>query len=115
MAPTSPLTLDSPVPPRITDSAERELRLAATVANALWALRNRRRRDVLLSASVQAWDVDSARRCVRAYAGQGFDGVAIGGMVPRVADMDLVEAIIRVVRMEIGPDLPLHVFGLEVE
>lgn len=105
-------TLDFPVPPRITDPDERELRLTATVANALWALRNRRRRDMLLFASVQAWDVDSARRCVRAYAAQGFDGLAIGGLVPRVADMDLVETIIRTVRTEMGPDLPLHVFGL---
>ncbi len=41
----------------------------------------------------------------------GFDGIAIGGLVPRARDTDLVHAIIGAVREEI-PELPLHCFGL---
>ena len=41
----------------------------------------------------------------------GFDGIAIGGLVPRVKDIELVFEIVSVVR-EIAPSQPLHVFGL---
>ena len=47
----------------------------------------------------------------RTYAGCGFDGVAIGGLVPRARDTELVLDMVRAVREEIG-ELPLHVFGL---
>jgi helicase len=60
---------------------------------------------------VQAWDVPSARGCARAYARAGFDGVALGGMVPRAQDAEAVLSIVETVRVEVG-DLPLHVFGL---
>src|SRR5438132_1502016 len=60
---------------------------------------------------VQAWDVESARECARQYRNAGFDGVAVGGLVPRVRDLGAVLAIIEAVRGEIN-DLPLHVFGL---
>ncbi|MBN2196877.1 MAG: tRNA-guanine transglycosylase [Polyangiaceae bacterium] len=103
-------TLDFPVPPG-TEPDEAERRLGLTVANALWAVRNRRRPDLRLYACVQAWDAESARRCARSYAGQGFDGVAIGGLVPRARDLDVVLEIVDAVRSEL-PDLPIHVFGL---
>jgi helicase len=103
-------TLDFPVPPGM-GLAEGRRRQELTVANAHWALANRRRRDLPLVACVQAWDVSSARDCARSYAGAGFDGVALGGMVPRAHDLGGVLAIVDCVRREIG-DLPLHVFGL---
>ncbi len=96
---------------QITEADEAERRLKLTIANALWAARNRRRSDLRLYACVQAWDAESAGRCARAYAGMGFDGVAIGGLVPRAKDIDEVLAIVDSVRREL-PDLPLHVFGL---
>src|SRR5947209_7996459 len=57
-------TLDFPVPPG-TGLAEARRRQELTVANAHWALANRRRRDLPLFACVQAWDVSSARECAR--------------------------------------------------
>lgn len=103
-------TLDFPIPPDLNSTEARD-RQRRTIANAEWALANRRRRDLPLFACVQAWNAASARACARAYAGAGFDGVAIGGLVPRARDTELVLAITRAVREEIG-DLPLHVFGL---
>lgn len=103
-------TLDFPIPPQM-DQAEARQRQALTIANAHWALANRRRKDLPLFACIQAWDAASARECARAYKGAAFDGIAIGGLVPRVQDLQAVLAIIEAVRNEIS-DLPLHVFGL---
>jgi tRNA-guanine family transglycosylase len=103
-------TLDFPIPPGL-DLDDAILRQQLTIANAHWALRNRRRKGMCIFACIQGWDVQSIATCARAYADQGFDGVALGGMVPRVRDRDLVLECVRAVRVEI-PDLPLHVFGL---
>jgi len=103
-------TLDFPVPPSM-DPEEGKRRVELTIANARWALQNRRRKDLLLYACVQGWDVDSFRTCAKAYAGLPFDGLAIGGMVPRVSDFKSVLEIVDAVRAE-APNKPLHVFGL---
>lgn len=102
--------LDFPVPPGV-DLNEARRRQRLTIANAQWALANRRRKDLPLFAPVQAWDAESARESAREYRGAGFDGVAVGGLVPRARDLGAVLAIIEAVRGEVG-DLPLHVFGL---
>jgi tRNA-guanine family transglycosylase len=103
-------TLDFPIPPSMGPT-EAKHRHRLTIANALWAYDNRRRKDLLLFACVQGWDVPSFRACARAYAGVGFDGFAVGGLVPRAQSRSTVTRIIEAVRSEIG-DLPLHVFGL---
>lgn len=103
-------TLDFPIPPNLDqDEARRRHRL--TIANALWAVQNRRRKEMPLYACLQAWDAESARLAAKSYVGFGFDGVAIGGLVPRAKDRPLIESIVRAVR-EVIPDLPLHAFGL---
>ncbi len=103
-------SLDFPIPPKMGLS-EAKKRQRLTIANAHWAITNRRRSDLKLFACIQAWDVASARDCARAYAGVPFDGIAIGGLVPRVRDKKLTLGIIEAVRNEVG-DLPLHAFGL---
>lgn len=103
-------TLDFPIPPGLDHKAAL-VRQELTMINAHWALANRRRRDLPLYACVQAWDAASARACAQAYAGAGFEGIAIGGLVPRAQDLALITQIVEAVRQEIG-DLPLHVFGL---
>lgn len=103
-------TLDFPIPPGM-EEIEARRRLHLTVANAHWALANRRRRDLLLFACLQAWDTESARESARACANASFDGYAIGGLVPRCRHRKLVLDIVSAVRNEIG-DRPLHVFGL---
>jgi queuine tRNA-ribosyltransferase-like protein len=103
-------TLDFPIPPGMT-GAERRRRLDLTIANAVWAIENRRRRDLPLYACVQGWDVPSFRRCAQAYAEIPFEGLAIGGLVPRAGDRHLVLRIAAAVRDAV-PDRPLHVFGL---
>lgn len=103
-------TLDFPIPPGM-NLKEARRRQNLTMINAQWALENRRRRDLPLYACVQGWDVDSARHCARSYADSPFDGIAIGGLVPRARDRQLVLGIVEAVRAEID-DRPLHVFGL---
>lgn len=103
-------TLDFPIPPNL-EKEEAELRKRLTIANALWAVENRRRKEMLLYGCIQAWDAASAREVAIAYSKAPFDGVAIGGLVPRSRDRKLLESIIRSVR-EILPDIPLHAFGL---
>ena len=103
-------TLDFPIPPSM-DLSEAQRRTELTVANARWAIENRRRKGMLLYACVQGWDLESYRKCAIAYSGFGFDGVAIGGLVPRVSDIKVVLKIVDAVRAVI-PDKPLHVFGL---
>lgn len=103
-------TLDFPIPPsRATEEGERRLKL--TIANATWALENRRRRDLPLFACIQGWDTESYLRCASHYIDRGFEGLAIGGLVPRVSDRELITTLVKSIR-ELFPDLPLHVFGL---
>ena len=103
-------TLDFPIPPSMSlKDAKKHQKL--TIANAHWAVENRRRRDLPLYACIQAWDAQSARTCAKEYVQCGFEGIAIGGLVPRSRDLELVLAIVEAVREEIG-GLPLHVFGL---
>jgi len=103
-------TLDFPIPPRMPRREARR-RLSLTVANACWAVENRRRKDLLLFACVQGWDVASYTQCAKAYAKHPFDGIAIGGLVPRLHQFDTVLQIIDAVRA-VEPDKPIHVFGI---
>ena len=103
-------TLDFPIPPGM-DTRQAKKRQRLTIANAPWALANRRQKEMLLFACVQAWDAASAKDCAKAYAGAPFDGFAIGGLVPRTCDLSTVLAIVEAVRNEIG-ERPLHVLGL---
>jgi helicase len=103
-------TLDFPIPPGM-NTAEAERRQRLTIANAVWALENRRRQDLLLYASIQAWDAASATECATELAERPFDGFAIGGLVPRARDEELVLEVVKHVR-ERTTSKPLHVFGL---
>ena len=103
-------TLDFPIPPGM-DQAEAERRQRLSIANAIWAIRNRRRKEMCLYACIQSWDEVSAANCARQLADHPFDGFAIGGLVPRAKKWDLVERIISKVLEELD-GRPLHVFGL---
>ena len=103
-------TLDFPIPPSM-ELREARRRNRLTVANARWALANRRRKDMLLFACVQGWDLESYRACAAKYAGLDFDGVAIGGLVPRLSNLEACLQIVDAVRSAV-PGKPLHVFGV---
>ncbi len=103
-------TLDLPISPG-TNAENAHQSVELTIANAYWALANRRRRDLPLFACVQAWDANSARYCAQAYAGASFDGIAIRGLERIAPNLPAVLSIVEAVRKEIG-SLPLHVFGL---
>jgi queuine/archaeosine tRNA-ribosyltransferase len=59
---------------------------------------------------IQAWDEKSAGECA-VLAAHCFSGFAIGGLVQRARDIQLVEGMIEAVQAEIG-NRPLHVFGI---
>ncbi len=108
-------TLDFPIPPTCESTRERNRRFKATVTNAEWALRNNRRVDLHLYASLQCWNTGSAREATQAFStmkhhGRSFSGIAIGGMVPRLRDPDYVRSIVETVRAEWRG--PIHVFGV---
>jgi len=103
-------TLDFIIPPGMSQR-ESKKRMKLTIANALWALQNRRKKDMPLFACIQAWDAESAIEYAKCYKNEGFDGVAIGGLVPRIKDKKLTLNIVKTVRAEL-PDLPIHVFGI---
>lgn len=103
-------TLDFIIPPNMK-KRESIRRMDLTISNAIWALENRRRKEMKLYASIQAWDSDSASDCAKQYASYNFDGVAIGGLVPRAKDEKLIFKIVNAVRKEI-PNKPIHVFGI---
>lgn len=105
-------TLDIPVPPRIEDEAERERRMRLTLANARWAAAAPRREDLVLFGSVQGWDVDSYVHCAQQLQSLGFHHFAIGGMVPRSTDLQLLVQIVSAVRTAVGPRPMVHIFGI---
>lgn len=104
-------TLDFPIPPGTTNR-QSEMRQELTIANAIWAVRNRRRHDLRLYACIQAWDANSAAACAAELARHPFDGLALGGLVPRVKDWELVTEIVEAVLAEVSDCRPLHVFGV---
>jgi helicase len=103
-------TVDFIIPPNC-DPKEAEKRQEWTIKNALWAVRNRTKKDFRLYASIQAWDECATRRIVEQLAPEPFDGFALGGMVPRIKRPDEILAIVRAIRT-IDPERPLHVFGI---
>lgn len=105
--------LDFPVPPSMDDSAERVRRLRLTLANARHALDLPRPGRLTLFGAVQGWDVPSYVACAGELQAMGYRHLAIGGLVPRLGDLDLVERIVRAVRaLQPESDARMHLFGL---
>lgn len=77
----------------------------------MWALQHREPGPFRLVASLQARDVDSARRLTEFLAPHPFDGFALGGMVPRIGQPDTILRIVTAIR-SVDADRPLHVFGI---
>ena len=102
-------TLDFIIPPGL-DVTECIRRQNLTIKNALYAQKHNIVGDLVLFASLQCWDEESARHCARVYAEAGFVGIAIGGMVPRSKDKEYIKNTVRAVREE-APDCVIHVFG----
>lgn len=105
-------TLDFIITPGM-DLSEARRRQEMTIRNALYAL-NRHSGDMMLYGSLQCWDTASATLCAETYAEAGFQGIAIGGMVPRAKDPAYIEAIVRAVRCA-APHCLIHVFGIGSE
>lgn len=104
-------TLDFPIPESVSDTEARRRR-TLSIANAEWALKNRRRQDMPLFASIQGWDVSSYRDSAETLSEQEFDGFAIGGLAGGSSVEDrFVERVVRETRQAIG-DRPIHVFGI---
>jgi helicase len=103
-------TLDFPIPPNMGPK-EADKRSKLTIANAIWAIENRRRKGLRLFASLQGLKAKDYFDMAKQLKKYPFDGFAIGGMVPRSKDKKLIQSVISGVRKIIS-DRPLHVFGL---
>lgn len=104
-------TLDFPAPATASPE-EVERRANLTVENAIWALNNRHRADLPLYAVLPVCEVLKYQRCAFAYRELGFDGVAIGGMVPYAKDHKRVIETVAMVRSILGDKIPIHVLGM---
>lgn len=102
-------TLDFIIPPG-SDAAEARHRQELTIQNALFVQKQAREDGFMLYASLQCWDEASARYCAKVYADAGFEGIAIGGMVPHAKDPEYIKSTVRAVREE-APHCAVHVFG----
>jgi tRNA-guanine family transglycosylase len=103
-------SLDFPIPPNTT-LREARRRQELTIANALWALENRKNKNMRLFGCIQAWDAESSRHNALAYKDKGFDGLAVGGLVPRIRNKELVQSIVKSIKDTV-PNLPIHIFGI---
>lgn len=98
---------------------EAERRTALTLANARYALQQRGHvfPHLRLFGVVQAQSPEGAAACARALcamrdeAGRGFDGLAIGGLVPHAQKPDYISAVVAAVHTT-APGYPLHLFGI---
>ncbi|MEM2900873.1 MAG: tRNA-guanine transglycosylase [Thermoplasmata archaeon] len=108
-------TLDIFIPPGISIE-EAKLRQSLSLNNALLALDEKRSRKMLLFASLQAWNRKSAHYFASQVREHGFDGLGIGGLIPRLGDLRLgdLHTIREIVlgAKEGAPDLPMHAFGI---
>lgn len=102
-------TLDAIIPPGLGEQ-ECIRRQRITIKNALYSLKHLKSKDLILYASLQCWDEASARFCAKEYVNAGFEGIAIGGMVPRAKDVEYMKNIVHTVREE-APNCAIHVFG----
>lgn len=104
-------TLDFIIPPK-TEVHEAKRRLELTLKNANFAFKHRSPdSNLLLYASLQAWDATSARYVTSKFMRMGFSAIAIGGMVPHARDVDYLKSIVTAVR-ETAPKALIHVFGI---
>jgi tRNA-guanine family transglycosylase len=103
-------TVDFIIPPSCpTEEAQRRQEL--TSKNAIWGITHRQKHDLALFASIQAWDKRSAIKLSEQLAAYPFDGFALGGMVPRIRQPEVILAIVEGIR-EVDKVRPLHVFGI---
>jgi len=106
-------TLDSPVLLNDNISADAHADyVKRTIRNALIALKNREREDMLLYAVIHGNDIKVMTNMIDYLKRKGnFDGYAIGGLIFKRANYRHLIDLILALRKRAG-DKPLHVFGL---
>ncbi|MGG6262818.1 tRNA-guanine transglycosylase [Leptolyngbya sp. AN03gr2] len=101
------LTLDLPCPPSLERSeANRRIELSKT--NALWA--KNYCQTIPLYAVIPVWDISSSVALAKCYTEAQFDGIAIGGLIPRLRDIEFVIELVKNIRNT--TNLPLHALGI---
>ncbi len=104
-------SLDFPVPPG-APADEALWKTELSIRNAIWALSNRRRKDLPLYASVPVTDdLGALGAVIRDLASEGFDGIALGGLVPRARNVEFIKKAVETARAA-AEDLPMHAFGI---
>ena len=105
-------TLDLPVTLEMNNEHVIE-RLKTTLENAKQALDLKRQYnyEAKLYAVVPAYNESQSADLARQYQEMGFDGIAIGSLVPRALDLSELSRIILGIRKAVQ-DMPLHVFGV---
>lgn len=107
------IPLDTPVYPDDTIAGQRHTEsMQTTVKNALAALRNRTREEMLVYAPLHGNSSQVMINMLDYLQRKGdFDGFAIGGLVPKRSDIFSMVDLIMAVRRHLK-DRPLHVLGI---
>lgn len=105
-------TLDLPITIGM-DSESINQRLKVTLENAKRALELKRIRSTSakIYAVVPAYDEVQSVKLAKKYEELGFDGIAIGSLVPKALDLSHLSRIIFRIRETI-PSMPIHVLGV---
>jgi len=102
-------TLDYPIKCKVLSDNYNVIR---TVNNAKTAANLRKDTEMLLYASIQGYDPAVIRNVIRHLKRHGgFDGFAIGGLMPKYSNYKLLVDLILAAKLE-AKEMPIHVYGL---
>lgn len=102
-------TLDFPISPDLNQYKIRKL-IDASVENAKYALENKPQ-NMKIYAAIHGHEPSDISYCLREIK-DGFDGYAIGSLVPLKNNYEKLIDIVSSVKPEIPEGKPLHVFGI---
>lgn len=102
-------SLDCFIPPEL-ELEEAQRRLNWGLRNVRFMIERRQRSDLQIFGSLQAWNYQSAEAGAIALREMGVNGIALGGMVPRVKRPEFWEIVQGAIAG--AGELPVHVFGM---
>ncbi|HQJ87966.1 MAG TPA: tRNA-guanine transglycosylase [Methanoregulaceae archaeon] len=107
------IPLDTPVFPVDSIAGQQHMvSMQVTIRNALWALENREREEMLVYAPLHGNSSQVMVNMLDYLQRKGdFDGFAIGGLVPKRSDLFAMVDLIVAVRRRLK-EKPLHVLGI---
>lgn len=99
-------TFDYPLAPNLSQK-ERKRRMKKSIQNSNLALKMKKDKEMMLYSAVHGHSPESIRKYLT-HLDKGFDGYAVGSLVPKRRDYETLVKVIAAAKAE----KPLHVFGI---